>query len=519
MKNALTFTLRLLEPLLATQPQSSEANSATTLSYIPGSMIRGAVIGCSLNGAAMNAADEEAQRLFFSGAVQFLNAYPAHPTQRDRMLPRPLSWLIEKDEAGRKDVPLRDMAIQDWQLDNPKTPEGQFIWHGQEGIQLDSPHLHVTVHTASRDRNRKAEQESQVYRYEALAAGQTFAGVIAAERASDLALIEPWLKAVTRLGGARTGGYGHVVAEDIERSDDWEEYSSDAPLADRVVITLLSDVLLRDGGGNMTDAPGRALGISTKPMLAFRRLHVVGGFNRKWGLPLPQGWAIEAGSVFVYSAADVDPAALQQAAKRGIGERLAEGFGRIAVDWHTQAAQAQRPPEKPTVETNRLPAMSAESKGLAQRMARRQLEAQIERNLVAQIIERTGGSAPFGNLPSPAQLSRARLAVRQAWETGDLAVISAHFASLKSAENDWKRARIGEMRLLEWIEQQRTLDDATFKRQFGLVAAMPEVAGETAETASADWQMLRAKTIARLVEGVLKQAIKHKKELQEGGRP
>ena len=68
------------------------------------------------------------------------------------------------------------MAIQDWKLDNPKPPEGQFIWHGKEGVQLNTSRLHVAVHTASRDRNRKAERESQVYRYEALAAGANLRG-------------------------------------------------------------------------------------------------------------------------------------------------------------------------------------------------------------------------------------------------------------------------------------------------------------------------------------------------------
>ena len=77
--NALTFTLRLLEPLLATQPQSGEANSATTLPYVPGSMIHGAVIKGFLDGGKMDAAEPHTQRLFFSGAVQFLNAYPRAP--------------------------------------------------------------------------------------------------------------------------------------------------------------------------------------------------------------------------------------------------------------------------------------------------------------------------------------------------------------------------------------------------------------------------------------------------------
>ena len=248
---------------------------------------------------------------------------------------------------------------------------------------------------------------SQVYRYEALAAGQLFAGVIVAEDAGDLNLIEPWLKAVNHLGGAQTAGYGHVVVEDIERQENWQEYNPDSPLTERVVITLLSDLLLRDGSGNMADAPGTALGITSEPVKAFRRLHITGGFNRKWGLPLPQGWAIEAGSVFVYSTAGLDRMALLQAAERGIGERLAEGYGRIAVDWHTQPAQIKHPLAKPTASSDTLPRMSVEGKTLAQRMAVRRLEAHLDRSLAKQVVVLTGGEDPFGNLPSAAQLSRA----------------------------------------------------------------------------------------------------------------
>ncbi len=519
MKNALTFTLRLVEPLLATQAESSEANSATTLAYVPGSMVRGAVIGCYLNNHMLDAADPLAQRLFFSGAAQFLNAYPSHPVRAERMLPRPASWRVEKDEVGNRQAQLRDLAIQDWVLDNPKAPGGSFVWHGDDGVQLVDTRLHVTVHTASQDRNRKAEGASQVYRYEALAAGQVLAGAIVADNADDLELIKPWLSEVNRLGGAQTAGYGSVVVENIRTQGDWQEYRPAAALPDRVVITLLSDALVRDGSGGLADTPGAALGITAEPDKAFRRLHVVGGFNRKWGLPLPQGWAIEAGSVFVYPAAGLDRAALQEAAARGIGERTAEGYGRVAVDWHTLAAQKQGAPNKPTAPDVKPAPMSTESKALAQRMAGRRLQAQLDRALVTQIVTLTGGAAPFGNLPSAAQLSRARLAARQAWETGQLAAISDHFDSLKTAAKDWERARLQKTRLLDWIKELVELDDETFKRKFELAAGLPEVAGETADMDPQAWQLLRARTTARLIEGVLKQAVKRKKEVVEGGQP
>ena len=336
------------------------------------------------------------------------------------MLPRPLSWLVKKDDVGKTDVPIQDMANRDGELDNPKPPKGQFIWHGKDGVQLGSAHLHVAVHTFSLDRNRKAEGVSQVFRYEALAAEQRFAGVILAQDADDLRLIKPWLETVERLGGAQTAGYGQVMVEDIVEHGDWTEYTPAAPPDESVIITLLSDLLLRDGGGNMADAPGAALGITTKPLHAYRRLHVVGGFNRKWGLPLPQGWAIEAGSVFVYATSGLDRTAVKQKAEQGIGERIAEGYGRVAIDWHTEPSIAQCKLDTPIISHDPLPVMSTESKRLAQRMARRRLEALLDRSLLEQIVGLTGGTKPFGSLPSAAQLSHARLAARQAWETGNL---------------------------------------------------------------------------------------------------
>jgi hypothetical protein len=160
--------------------------------------------------------------------------------------------------------------------------------------------------------------------------------------------------------------------------------------------------------------------------------------------------------------------------------------------------------------------MSAESKRLAQRMATRRLEIQLDRSLMAQIGEKMGPDGLFNNLPSSAQLSRARLAARQAWETGDLTVIDKHLTGLKSAANDWKRTR-----LRKWIEQQIQLDEASFLRQFDLAQAqgLPAVAEESTAMDAATWANLRAKTIARLIEGVLKQAVELKKQDREGDRP
>ncbi|MGC8794098.1 MAG: hypothetical protein ACP5U2_11980, partial [Bryobacteraceae bacterium] len=64
----------------------------------------------------------------------------------------------------------------------------------------------------------------------------------------------------------------------------------------------------------------------------------VGGFNQKWGLELPQACAIQAGSVFVLRA--LRQIALQELLAlehEGLGERRAEGFGRLVLLEHDDA--------------------------------------------------------------------------------------------------------------------------------------------------------------------------------------
>ena len=91
--SALTFRIRLKTPVLATQTESGEPNSATAFDYIPGSMIRGALIARMGGNVADLPVDPEMRRLFFSGDVHFLNAYPFDADSfSNRLLPVPLSW-------------------------------------------------------------------------------------------------------------------------------------------------------------------------------------------------------------------------------------------------------------------------------------------------------------------------------------------------------------------------------------------------------------------------------------------
>ncbi|MCB0086236.1 MAG: hypothetical protein KDE47_35085, partial [Caldilineaceae bacterium] len=75
---AIQYTITLLEPLLASGIEG-DPNTKRSLDYIPGSMIRGALIGQYLRQQRRNlldANDYKERRLFLDEKTRFLNAYP-----------------------------------------------------------------------------------------------------------------------------------------------------------------------------------------------------------------------------------------------------------------------------------------------------------------------------------------------------------------------------------------------------------------------------------------------------------
>jgi CRISPR-associated protein Csx10 len=447
---ALTFEIHLLEPLLATRLGGGDSNSAVGFEFIPGSMIRGMVIGRYMQQNRVDATDAAFRRLFLDGCVRFLNAYPQ--TYGWRALPTPLSWHREKD-AG-KNEPLHDFAVE-----NPVDDQRQwqrvaepfsYLWVGEDGstkVKLMKPDLCINIHTAREDRQRVTKGESTVFRYEALAPEQVFCGVVLADQEDDLESLKRWLPQgeVVHLGGSRLAGYGQACLQNVQIQEDWQEYKPVGEDTDAIIVTLLSDALLRDhqtGAHVATLTP--VLGCTYEQ--AFVRVRVVGGFNRKWNLPLPQTQAIQAGSVFVYRAQDDLLQRLKDLEASGIGERRAEGFGRIAVNWH-RAAKIE--PVEQSV-SPRLPVIlqDSQSTNLAKRMVERMLRQQLDRALVTAV-----NRLRIQNPPSNAQLSRMRLVARQALSQDNAEIVIRHLKGMRRAARDqFQRARIGSDRLDEWLE-------------------------------------------------------------------
>lgn len=521
---AITYRLHALEPVLASQAETGEENSAIGLSFIPGSALRGAVVARYLQDRDPGdlAQNPETRALFLDDTVCFLNAYPC--PAGERLLPRPLSWFTEKDMAAQPLGTLYDWAVDPEadlkQAKPPKDADFCALVLPEEVFDLEAlaagkspetpearfykPPRQVNVHIALVEPNTRTDA-NKVYRYDALAAEEVLAGAIIAPDDFDLSLLRDLLAADPDLflGGARTAGYGHVRVEEPRIVEDWIEYPAGQAPEDFVVVTLLSDAILRGPDGqhstDLSTALAERLGVSDlKTQRKYQRVDLVGGFNRKWGLPLVQTWALQAGSVLVYDAQDVDAASLRAAVESGVGERRAEGFGRVAVNWHT-ASVVNWTRLKGKVQTSAE--LSEASRALAQQMAQRHLTSQLESGLVAFVSR-----ASVVRAPQNTQLSRVRNAVRQALLESDLELVDKHLKGLKDAKKQFETARIDGVPLLSWLEARITRRDV--QKQLLGGRPLPHMAGVEAQLTPE----LEVEYTARLIDGVMKKAIRKNQE-------
>ena len=463
---ALTYEIRALEPLLITRLEG-DPNSSVSYSYVPGSAVRGALANRYLLSPGFDLArDPDGRRLFFDGSTRYLNAYPLD-RRRYRTLPAPLSWLREKDAELQGGVPIYDFSVEvaDY-LDQPKGLGEHFCWLDGEEVEFTKLREQINVHTArDRVKGRATKDEGDVFRYQAIAVGERLGGVILISEQEDAKTLKDLLNdGDLWLGGSRSGGYGRVHIEKVQEVQNWTETGTpptNLEPGDKLVITLLGDAILRSQDGAYADnltadqLPAPLKGAIWRQM-AFKRVVPVGGFNRKWGLPLYQVQAVQAGSVFVFDVKETISATdLRKLEAEGIGERRAEGFGRVAVNWHAQVPELTVKEVKRERKDFEPEPLHPGSRVLAQKMVKRMLRRELDRRLAEYIQGRYLGDVSSG--PSNAQISRLRATALNSLPSGNVGRLRDFLSDDKlkaRAREQYQRARIDNVRLLDWLRER-----------------------------------------------------------------
>lgn len=457
----LPFTLLLREPVLATAP-GGDPNTDESEKFIPGSAIRGALAS---RYRQTHKADAAFHQLFLNGKTCFLDAYPAGE-KWVRTLPPPRYWATLKD-AGDKIYNLaKDIVPKD---EIPKPVKQAFIEIAEDKVVPMAIDYEIAVHTArDRELGRATEESGELFRYRALATGQQFTGAIVVENTDDVTTLQNLLASGELvLGGSRSAGYGLTrvtVGKEAEAWLSWREKSFGKVTAvaagDTFVVYLASDAILRDPETGQETAdilsilqkcwPAHKISTAPEPY-AFASMGWVGGFNQKWGLPLPQTWAARRGSVWLLEAKQSltvdDITTLEQA---GIGERRAEGYGRVIINPHcfVDGLSLTKPAGIFKGSASGNGRVSESSQKLIDQMNERIVRRDLDRFVVA--AAQAGAQRSRGRL-SNSQLARLRLQARNGLETFGKYLTSTH--ERKSADDQFRKFMVNGRNFRQILEE------------------------------------------------------------------
>ncbi len=439
----LPYTLTLQSPAIISA-LGGDPNSSSTLPFIPGAAVRGAMAK-SLGDPGNDATKQrEFHDLIFGGRVRYFHAYPSRDELRS--VPVPLSLRRKKDDPGNHQFDLFDLAAFEGhpaEDDDPDScwPEEQLAPLAQRFLTIGSaqPVILQTNMSArlhhQRDRQKgRAWKDQQghthgtIFAFESIHAGQTFQGVIQVRGETDEEVnrtelrVKELLGSLMLVGRSRRAGYGGMAAlawgnvrhrevQGVGR-EGLRPVAGDIPKGDSFRLLLTAAAIVHHPETGHLDPAALPALIETqlqgkaKVVRTRWAFEPMGGFNRKWRLELPQTLAVSAGSVFVLEAVQPIPHGdLLALEHEGLGERKEEGFGRLLfLDKPVQRLTLRKPKEGEPVSVGDAPPPPLV---LA-------IEAKIVWTQVVRTIEERAAevAASAKNLPSNSLIGRLRTPLR-----------------------------------------------------------------------------------------------------------
>lgn len=412
------YRLTLTDPLIITE-LAGDPNSAATRHFIPGSAVRGVV-------ARELAGSTDFDGFILSGSVRYLNAYPQIDGRRS--LPTPLSWVRPKHPEGKDqhyDLSLWDEDWPDEQLEKAAFPFANWSSSDKLGLQ---PIVELAMHHV-RDRKAGGPGTGAVgtlFQYEAIEEDQAFRGIIAVDADSfedadtTIDRIRDHFSMCSLGRSAETEYGGHPVVEWLKPED--RELS--APLTstdefeknDRLLCVLTSAYAGTNANTGQSDPAAIVAELETRLPVSvtgeFWGFCVEGGFNARWGLPLPQERCLQPGSVLVLEAKQsLRGDALMAVEASGLGRRRAEGFGRVVFVKPDGLSSRLNLKEEDRVGRATDGALQIAANPMLEDLQRRLLLSGLEEQIRFRAASHAAGAS---GLPSPSLISGFRQALRDA---------------------------------------------------------------------------------------------------------
>ncbi|HZV48942.1 MAG TPA: RAMP superfamily CRISPR-associated protein [Candidatus Dormibacteraeota bacterium] len=289
------------------------------------------------------------------GLIRLLPAVPEVAGQRG--LPVPLCFFQPKEGGGKQEIEVHNALLAPKPDDESETVVQTKQLRAGYVASLEgdsfrrltiSPTSH-THNTIADDLQRPTSEVGGLYTYQAIPAGTVLRSRLLLDRSVAEALdrLAPaWRRSLVerpaRLGRSRKDDFGEA---EVSWAGEPEAEPVEPPVGGdtgRLTVWLETDLCLRDRRGRpatSVEELARALGealrvrLQPQPEATFLRIRRLEGFHTVWGLPRPSLVLLAAGGCARFEVKGrLDPDRLRAVLAAGLGERRAEGFGRVRFD-------------------------------------------------------------------------------------------------------------------------------------------------------------------------------------------
>lgn len=355
----LTYRITTLAPLLLSTI-SGDPNMVAAKEYIPGTILLGLAAGRYIrkyikNGKAHE--DETFKQLFLQSKIIFSNAYIATYAENGKKLianyPLPVSIRYEKDNENEIHDLLFEMGVE--VPTKAIGSYGRLSFDGSKNsVEKQNVSKSLNFHH-QRDPQTGSSKEGLIFNYEAIDPDQVFVGEIScdSENSKNLEKIKALFSGenIFYIGRSRNSQYGKIKFEWIEPAQIIHPCSDDSLArkneTGQTVMTMLAPAIIYNAHGfsevseeNLKRHLSNIFKTGFEITKSFFRTTEIENFVSVWGLPRPSETVFAAGSCFLLSGIkEEDRKKLYEIQVKGIGERRAEGFGRVIFDWQNSEIQ------------------------------------------------------------------------------------------------------------------------------------------------------------------------------------
>lgn len=389
-KRYIAYEIQNKQPLLIANLDTSKPGEITTLQYLPGSTLRGMVIA-NLKSKMKN---EESKQKILTKAI-FYNGYPM--AGKEELLPSPKGFYENKKQDG---ILINLVADTSADITACKRASlGRFCTLTEDTIHYTS--------IETEDALNIGVKSEQIFRKNALSAGQRFRAYIAVEEGDEKLyqwLTEALNKGMGYVGSYRTSGFGKCEIQCIEEKMPYQSIAVAAGEQKEVYLYLASNMSMRNAQGEICGIDleflAKLLGVG-KLILEASSTSIckMSGVNRTWGCRTPETVMYEAGSVFKLTAdREIAVEAMKRVCQNGIGVKREEGCGQILFlrDYSKLNKKEELPKEKLPYEVEDAAEdtilLSQEKKEqlklVAKEIAKKRIEKAMERYVSEQGVDR-----------------------------------------------------------------------------------------------------------------------------------